>query len=88
MWKAIATRALGKSEKFLVVQDEEIALVVMDMLQPIVWGTKLIGDGHTHLRCDGLYSRLVSQSDKAFGMALECYEMLKDIQTYNKESVD
>lgn len=31
---------------------------------------------------------LVSQSDKAFGMALEYYEMLKDIQTYNKESVD
>lgn len=35
-----------------------------------------------------LIATLVSQSARAFVMALECQEMLKDVQTHSKESID
>lgn len=35
-----------------------------------------------------LIATLVSQSTRAFGMALECQEMLKDVQMHRKEPID
>lgn len=95
--KETVERTPGKSGNFLGGREDKIAPVVVEMLPPEV---RAATEGFNKFwterwqnyvaTCDAvdLTSTLVSQTARAFGVALECQTVLADIQSRNRASRD